>query len=198
MRLNELLEILGIDEPDEFEYFENFADLVESDEDIPEETLAELFNHTDPETVSEIIEQYFDDIMTPLTEGHSDIYALLDTIKHVLVALMLEDDDDSSVARFCEELHKFHVWYSFESAVECSDITGEDSKVLPLRDAITVMRMEKLENEERTYDFSDALDYEIDDYVLDLAGESRDRRMEDVSEDFMDNGYVYDDEMKME
>ena len=60
------------------------------------------------------------------------------------------------------------------------------------------MRMEKLENEERTYDFSDALDYEIDDYVLDLAGESRDRRMEDASEDFMDNGYVYDDEMRME
>ena len=66
MSLNELLDLIGIDEPDEFEYFENFADIVESDEEIPEETLAELFRSTDPETVSEIIEQYFDDIMNDL------------------------------------------------------------------------------------------------------------------------------------
>ena len=195
MRLNELLELIGIDEPDEFEYFENFADIVESDEDIPEETLAELFNHTDPETVAEIIEQYFDDIMSPLGEEHSQMYSLLDTIKHVFIALIMEDDD-SSMAHFAEELHKFHVWYSFESGVECTDLSGEESKELPLRDAITVMRMSKLDNEDMNYDFSSCLDYEIDDYLLDMAGESRDRRMEDASEDFIENGYVYDDEME--
>ena len=48
MGLNELLELIGLHEPDEFEYFENFADIVESDEEIPVETLADLFHHTDP------------------------------------------------------------------------------------------------------------------------------------------------------
>ena len=194
MVLKELLEMIGIDEPDEFEYFENFADIVESDEEIPEETLADLFPHTDPETVSEVVEQYFDDIMNAVTHEHANIYALLDTIKNVLSALILnDDDDDENIELFAEELSKFHIWYSFESAVDVTEDGNDSPKVMTVKDAITVMRMGKLDNEDHHFDFSGALDYEIEDYILDLAGESRDRRVEESSEDFIENGYVYDD-----
>ena len=142
MSLKELLDLIGIDEPDEFEYFENFADIVESDEEIPEETLAELFGGTDPETVSEIIEQYFDDIMNAVSTDHPDIYALLDTIKNVLIALILADDDeDESIDLFAEELSKFHTWYSFESAVDVTEMGEDLPTVHTLKDAITVMRI---------------------------------------------------------
>lgn len=193
MSLNELLNLIGIDEPDEFEYFENFADIVESDEEIPEETLAELFRSTDPETVSEIIEQYFDDIMNVVSTDHPDIYALLDTIRNVLIALILADDDeDESIDLFAEELIKFHTWYSFESAVDVTEMGEDIPTVHTLKDAITVMRIGKLDNEEHICDFSGCTDYEIDDYILDLASESRDRRMEDPNEDYLEHGYVYD------
>lgn len=193
MSLNELMELIGIDSPDEFEYFENFADIVESDEEIPSETLAELFRSTDPETVSETIEQYFDDIMNAVTTEHPDIYALLDTIKNVLVSLILSDeDDDESVELFAEELEKFHTWYSFESAVDVTEMGEDSSQVMTVKDAITVMRIGKLDNEEHICDFSGCTDYEIDDYILDLASESRDRRIDDPDEDYLDNGYVLD------
>lgn len=193
MDLKELLELIGIDEPDEFEYFENFADIVESDEEIPEETLADLFHHTDPETVSEIIEQYFDDLMNAVTHEYAGLYALLDTIKNVLCALMLSDDDDNSIEMFAEELHKFHTWYSFESAVEVTEMGDDSSHVRTIKEAITIMRIGRLDNEDHVFDFSGCLDYEIEDYVLDLASESRDRRMDDSGDEFEDNGFGYDD-----
>ena len=34
LELHELLELLGIEDPEEFEYYENFADLVENDEEV--------------------------------------------------------------------------------------------------------------------------------------------------------------------
>ena len=193
MSLNELMELIGIDSPDEFEYFENFADIVESDEEIPSETLAELFRSTDPAAVSEIIDQYFDDIMNAVTTEHPDIYALLDTLRNVLTALILEnDDDEESVELFAEELEKFHMWYSFESAVEVTEMGEESSQVMTVKDAITVIRIGKLDNEEHICDFSGCTEYEIDDYILDLASESRDRRLDDPGEDYLDNGYVLD------
>ena len=58
MEYDRLLEKLDINEPEEFQYFENFADLVESDEDIEEEELFQLFSQTNADTVSELIGNY--------------------------------------------------------------------------------------------------------------------------------------------
>ena len=71
---------------------------------------------------------------------------------------------------------------------------GEDQeRVLCLRDAVTQKRLEKFEGEGYDYDFSECLDYEIEEFILDMAGVSRERRMTDGSDDLMDNGYVYDE-----
>ena len=43
MNFDKLLEYLGITEPGEFEYFENMADLVEAEAEIPSEAVFPLF-----------------------------------------------------------------------------------------------------------------------------------------------------------
>ncbi len=180
MDLEKLLEMLELDEPSDLEYVESFADIVENDTEIPEETLADLFSQTDPDTVSDLINQYFDDITETAGED-GELCSLLDIIRFSLIAL-IGDEDGQSLYRFAEELAKFQRWYSFESAVVCSLPDGDEEKILPVRDAITLKRIEKIENEEYVYDYSAALNYEIDDYVLDMASVSRERAEEDEEE----------------
>lgn len=190
MNLTELLELIEIDEPADFEYVESFAEIVENDDEIPEEVLCELFRETDPETVSELIDSYFTEIEEILEDG--DICELLETIKYSLMAL-IEDGDEQSIYRFGEELARFQIWYSFESQVISRELGEDQERVLCLRDAVTQKRLEKFEGEGYDYDFSECLDYEIEEFILDMAGVSRERSMTGGSDDLMDNGYVYDE-----
>ena len=191
MNLSELLALLEIDEPADFDYVETFAELVENDEEIPEEVLCELFQETDPDVISELIDSYFSEITQILDEP--EICETLDSVRYALMAL-IEDDDDQSIYRFGEELARFHEWYCFDSHVRASIIGEENERSFCLRDAVTQKRLEKIEGEEYVFDFSDCLDYELDDFILDMASVSRERAEENGSDDLMDNGYVYDDE----
>lgn len=192
MNLTQLLEMLELDEPADFEYVESFADIVENDEEIGEEALCELFAETDPETVSEIISHYFQDIIEVLED--EEICSLLEEIMYSLKALIEDEDDEQSLYRFGEELARFQTWYSFESAVYCVPVGEEDGRTLNLRDAVTQKRLEKIENEEYAFDFSECLDYEIEDYILDMASVSRERDAEMADDEMSEDGYMYDDE----
>lgn len=196
MNLNELLEMLELGEPAEFEYFENFADIVESDEDIEEDALVELFSETDRDAVADIIGNYFDELLTILDGQYADIGNLLTVIRDVLTALICDESDEGSIMRFAEELEKFRVWYCFDSSVNLYDIAREKESNLPVRDALTQLRLEKLDDVEHNFDFSEAIEYEIDEYLLDLAGSSREYTFEDDGDNVLDHGFVYDDEMK--
>lgn len=191
MDLQKLLELLELDEPQEFEYFENFADLVENDDEVPADVLCELFSQVEPEAVSEIIGNYFDDALEALPDSATDVYVLMDSIKKALMGLIRAADDDDSVQYFCDELHKFKQWFSFESEVTCTDRESGKEKTLPVRDALTLSRLEKLGHESYDYDFSECLDYELDEYAVDFS----DLAEEDVpeSEDPLDNGFVLDE-----
>ena len=57
-------------------------------------------------------------------------------------------------------------------------------------------RLEKLDDVEHNFDFSEAIEYEIDEYLLDLVGSSREYTFEDDGDNILDHGFVYDDEMK--
>lgn len=196
MNLNDLLEMLELSEPSEFRYFENFADIVESEEEISEDALAELFDETDSEEVAEIIENYFEDMTAVLKEDYPDIGGLLNTIRNVLITLITDETDEGSVMRFAEELDRFKNWYCFDSSVALRNIVTNDEFNMPVRDALTQMRIEKLDDSENVYDFTDALDYEIDEYLLDMVGNSRDYEFEDPSDNILNYGFGYDDEMK--
>jgi len=197
MDLNELMEMLEIDEPSEFEYFENLADLIESDETIPEETLFQLFSQTDPKVVSELIHNYFEDMLEAMPESSTEMFTLLENIKRSLIGLLQTSDDESLMLHFVEELFRFKTWFCYESEVTCKSLSDGEEKVLPLRDALVLSRLEKMEEDEYQYDFEECLKYEIDEYIMsfaDLAVEEDDE--DEESADLLDSGYVYDDEMR--
>ncbi|NLF47522.1 MAG: hypothetical protein GX578_04280 [Clostridiales bacterium] len=169
MDLQELLSFLEIDTPMEFEYFENFADLVECEEIIPESTLFLLFSETDKRIVGEIIINYFDDMLESLPDDSNDIYTLLEKIKLSMAGLIKASDDQDILSRFPEQLNAFKNWYCFESAVACKDPDTGEEKLLTLRDALTLARLQKLEGEEYIYDFSECMNYEVDDYMVNIS-----------------------------
>ncbi len=66
--------------------------------------------------------------------------------------------------------------------------------MLPLRDALTLVRLEKLGEEEYSYDFTESLDYELEDYIMSFADLAR--VDEEEEEDLLQNGYVLDEEVE--
>lgn len=195
MELNELLEKLELEEAREFEYFENFADLVENQWDIPADTLFTLFSETDKEDVAEVIRQYFDEMQEGMPDDSTDIFTLIETIKMYLSGLILNSKNDNLMMDFAEEINRFRNWYCEGSSVDCVDIGTGKKETISLKDALTVSRIDRMENTEHRFDFENCLDYEIDEYLMNFA-DFGDEEDYDESEDLIENGYVYDDEMK--
>ncbi len=196
MEYDRLLEKLDINEPEEFQYFENFADLVESDEDIEEEELFQLFSQTNADTVSELIGNYFEDMSDAVPDGETDVFSLMENIGRCLIGLIRAATDDSGIMQFCEELARFICWYSLESYVECRNLDdASDHRVLTVRDAFMQERLARLEKKNFEYDFSSALEYRLDDYVMSFGDMVDDAQLAGDSNDLLSTGYVYDDEM---
>ena len=81
MDIKQLMGYLDISSPGEFEYFENMADLFESDYEIDADTLNELFSSIDTEILSDLIMSYFEEIMENVPDTEIELYSLLKTIK---------------------------------------------------------------------------------------------------------------------
>ena len=59
MNFEQLLKLLQIEDATEFEYFENFADLIESEGQIADDALYKLINECNQDSLLEIIDNYF-------------------------------------------------------------------------------------------------------------------------------------------
>jgi hypothetical protein len=168
MDLDALLKLLEIDSPQDFTYFEQFAELAESDEDIPLDTLASLFSEVDKDALAELIDAYFEDVLNNIPDESSDIYTLLTTIGKALMGLAQTEELEEAHGRFAEEFDKFRTWYTNESEVHCINKDDNSELDLPVLQAMALFRAEHLNNEEYSYDFSEALDYPIDEYIVPL------------------------------
>lgn len=169
MNYEELLVYLDLNTPDEFEYFEAMADLVECEEYIEQEAVEALFRGADGSMIAELLEDYFEDIMNGLPDDSGEIYSLLDQIKLCLEGLIMNSETDQDIRRFTGEFCRFRNWYSEESEVEVTYDDDNREELMCIRDAITCARMEGLGGESCRYDFRSALDYEIDGYTMSLA-----------------------------
>ncbi len=190
MDYEKLLKMLDISEAEEFQYFENFADLVEASEEVQDEALYKLFAEVNTGEVAEIIENYFDDITNALPDESTDIYTLIETIKLALVGLLhAVENDETALVHFCDELNDFKTWYSNDSKVECKDIEGGKKEILCLRDALSLCRIERLEGDKYGYDFEHCLDYQINEYIMSYA---------DMANGFDDEDNEFDDSDAMD
>lgn len=202
MNIMELFELLDIENASEFKYFDNFADLMESDENIDYEVIHELIYQVDSETVSGLISDYFTDIIEGVPDYDREMFMLIDNIRRVMKGLADNSDDESHMARLADEIYKFRNWYNFDTDVICSDNKTGERKILPVRDALVLYREEKLSGTEYSYDFEGCTDYEIDEYVvsLDMGNENDDYDYSTGNEEeaLLNSDFLYDDDFKLE
>jgi len=171
MNREELFELLDITSGAEFEYFENFADFVEHDGAIDSDAVYELISDVDMKTFAELCESYFYETLENVPGDQIDLYNLLETIKRVLVGLSeaARKGEDNAELRLSDEFDRFRLWYSVDSEVECRNPKTGEISFLPVRDAITNARLEKINGEEFLYDFTDALSYELEEFTMSYA-----------------------------
>lgn len=189
MNLEKLLEYLDLEEAGQFEYFDNIADLVEADVEIPAESIYALFSEIEMSGFIELLNQYFEDILESVPEDSVELYTLLETVKMALVGMASNIEEEKDLILLADEFYRFRNWYSLDSKIlvhqEEKDLTHE--KELSLRDALTLSRMEKLGGEKFEYTFDEAIDFEMDEYSMsfaDLASEDKLAEQEEYEEEF--------------
>lgn len=201
MDLNELFEIVDIESTEDFKYFDNFAALMESDEYIPGEVMYELFAEVDTGVLSELTDNYFEDIMEGVPEEEAELFTLLDNIKRVLKGYAENTDDERSMVLFTDEVSRFRNWYNFDTDVECQSRKDGSTRTVPVREALVLYRIEKLRADEYMYDFSQCLDYPLDEYVVSFTSDAEgDTGYEpgNEEEELLNSDFLFDDEFSDE
>lgn len=169
MDIMELLDYLDLEEAAEFEYFEHLADLLELEQEISYEACYALFSAVPERSLTELIGNYFEDIMENLPDDTVDIYTLLTTIRQCLLGLARNIGEPEGLRLFCDEFLKFHSWYSLHTAVHCKRLSDGFFTDVTVGEALALCRLEKLNGDEYDYDFSSCIDYEIDEYSMSLS-----------------------------
>ena len=201
MDLNELFEIVDIESTEDFKYFDNFAALMESDDYIPAEVMYELFAEVDTDVLSELTDNYFEDIMEGVPEEEAELFTLLDNIKRVLKGYAENTDDERSIVLFTDEVSRFRNWYNFDTDVECQSRKGGSTRTVPVREALVLYRIEKLRADEYQYDFSECLDYPLDEYIVSFTSDADgDTGYEpgNEEEELLNSDFLFDDEFSDE
>lgn len=157
-------QILDIDKPSEFKYYENFANLIESDEYFDEELLEELFSQVDKQILIELTDSFFDEFLQDVPENESDFYLLCENIKQQIMGKLSPDMDDAEVSDFVQEICTFKSWYLREGLV-IDVINNTDYSI---RDARYELKSADLLEEELKLDYEMALDYDLTGYDISL------------------------------
>lgn len=194
MNYDELLELLDIESPDEFQYFEHFADFMECEQYIAYDAIFELISKVDKSALSELIENYFDEISEGLPDDVTEAFTFLKSLSMSLRGLLkplLNDDEENSreLVAFVEELEKFRNWYIIESNIECTKKKDGTTKEITFFEALVLSRMEKLNGEEYFYGFDEGLDYQLDEYIVSFGDVIKEEEEEEgyIEEDLAEN-----------
>jgi hypothetical protein len=165
-----LYTLTGIRSPEEFHYFENMADLMESEEEITEEELYAFLEELDKAGFADLLSQYFDHIQEWIPDGETDVYTLVENIHHVMAGYLQEleregleaTDSGEVLSILVGEIIRFRRWFLFDDNVVCTNERTADSYAGPVIDALGHARAERLGEDPYHFDFSRALHYELD------------------------------------
>lgn len=193
-----LYQMLDIESPADFEYFENLADLLECEEEIEYNELYALLRDIDRDTLQQLIHNYFEEITDFVPGDAAELFILMDKIKLSLMGMVKNSDDESVLANLTDEVERFRCWYSIDSRVICTAIADGEEQEVTVRDALGLARLENLEGDKYTYDFSECTAYELDEYVMsfgDIISASED---EGDSEAYVPDDYTGDSETTLQ
>ncbi|MDR0424026.1 MAG: hypothetical protein LBH39_00970 [Clostridiales Family XIII bacterium] len=80
MGVEGILGILGIESPDDFGFFEYFADLAESRDDIPFEALHKFFSLVDHRALADLTGGYFEELLDCIPGDQIEFYTLMEAV----------------------------------------------------------------------------------------------------------------------
>jgi len=168
MNKKDLYNLVDIDTPSDFAYFEQMADLMETEDYISEEDFSLVLSEVDGETASDLVENYFEDLTNAVPDEENDIVSLIDSVKQNLLLCTQNLDDVNVRADFSSQLFYFYQWFHNKGNASV------DGKPCSIFAAVTEHRAEKLGFEEHRYDFSaGSVNYELEDISLNLGAYSK-------------------------
>lgn len=177
MTKDDFYELLGIDQPRDFQFFENIAELLENPVEIRDELLEELLLEIDMETFGELIEDYFGKMEEFIPDEETEFYLLFENICRSLTGLSgrIHSEQEAEerallASQLAGEIGKFREWYLLRDSVEAV-YPDQDRETIPVLDALAAKWEEKLGGDPATLDFSEALDYSLPDFVMTFTDE---------------------------
>ena len=166
MTKQEFYDLLDIETAEDFKYVENVAQYLECDDDIEFSHVAELVSELDKDEAAGLFDDYFEEIMDFIPEAETEVYSLFTNIRRSLTGMLKNADEVSTEAKIAEELERFRRWYSMDSKVYLQETSGLKEHDETLRDALFTKRMEALGQGKYFYDFTEAMDYPLEEYVM--------------------------------
>lgn len=172
MDKRELYELLDIDVPSDFQYFENLAAFMECDEELMFSDVAALFNDVNKDTLAELADNYFEEITNYVPGSQAELFTILENVRRAIIGMCRSCGEDETLeAKLAEELDRFRRWYSIESKAYCTELSGMRESEMPIRDALLAARVESIDGNTNKYDydFSECTDYPLDEYIVSLG-----------------------------
>lgn len=166
MTKKEFYEILDIDSPEDFQYFENLAAFLECDEEPEYEDVACLVKEVDKKTLAQLIGDYFEEISDFIPDSETELYTVFDTVGRSLCGMAKNCDDETTEIKLIDEMERFRKWYSQESNAYLTALGSAKEEVMTLRDALVCARLEALGGDKYEYDFSECTEYPLDEYII--------------------------------
>lgn len=163
MTLTQLYKALNMDGPEDLEYFEQFADLLEMDEDIPFDLFYMALSGLKPDIAGDLVENYFEDLTGAAPDEENELISIIDSVEQNLLLLASDLEEDDARRSFAQQLHKFRVWFKDP---EKARIDGHSASVF---EAVTAARESKIGGQTHELDFSGSYDYKLDDVSYGLG-----------------------------
>lgn len=186
MRKEDFYELLDIDYPADFQYFENLAAFLECDEELNYDDVAELFAEVDKDTLSQLVDNYFEELTDFVPGSETGVFGILDNVRRALMGMARNCEDETMETKLADELERFRRWYSIDSKVYLTNLGTMDEQEFTLRDALVNARIEKLDGDKFQYDFSECENYQLDEYIVsfgDMIAASEAEEMESTGDE---------------
>ena len=200
MDRNTFYDLVDIETPEDFKFYDNIENLIESDEEWDIDNLSPLLIEIPNDVMTELIDEYFKSLLDRLPDDETDLYTLIYNVSRTMKSVLNADGISSKFGnenaeiekehandpkrRLSYELKKFSDWFSRENLVDIKDLeTGKEFKA-PLRDVLGMITLEKLGIGSYSYNFDDCNDYELDEYILNFSDFAGSEATENAGEDY--------------
>ena len=155
--------VLDIESPEEFQYYENLASLLEEDEFIEENLIKDLL--IAGERGKGHLGSYFDGFLDHIPDSETEMYVTIESIKRAFDGLIFDEMTQDDIDQLAKEISKFRKWYVHDQNA-FNRLNGEEASV---RDARYDIAAAKLLGEDADFDFRLALDYDLEGFNVRLS-----------------------------